>query len=854
MDAFWQYWNSLTQGARDGIVGGLIVVGVIGAFKMMGVPLLAGVRSIARWILRGERAVETSLPPAPQVVVIREPIQPVALPQTPSKEATDKGSVTSTASSHLIPHPPIVGFVARRDAEGREILACLKEELAPEKTQLVALCGAGGVGKTTLAAESVRALSEGYAQRVVWVSADGRPDFTLATLLDEIAGQLGHPEVRPLTLEQKEEQLRGLVAAAPTLIVLDNFETIAETEQAHCADWLANRASCSAIITSRDYVPHARPVNIAAMSIPEAQEFVGRLIGQARHPQSFKGLERDEIIEAADRNPLVLQWIIKQIDLAKQPHTVLNELAQGKGDAAERVFGRSFDLLNDDGRAALLALSLFVPSASRRALAEVAGFGEDAPRLDAAAAQLAELWLANPTEGNERFIVEGLTRELAKNLLSADERGDEFRQRFVAHFLRYAEAHANTTPEDFDALEAEKDNILSAMDVAFSLEDWPGVIRLMSAINLDGVNGLLTIRGYWDEAIRRGEQALKAAHKLRNEAVIARFAHNTAIIFQQRGEMSEARRIYGESLKIKKKLGNQKGIASTLHELARLAQAQGELEEARRLYDESLEINKKLDNHREIAITLHQLATLAQTQGELEKARRLYDESLEINKKLDNHREIAITLHQLATLAQAQGAVEQARQLYGESLEISEKLSNQSVIALSLHNLAIIAQDQGELEEARRLYDESLEINKKLGSQSGIAITLHQLATLAQTQGELEKARRLYDESLEIKKKLGDRSGIASTLHELARLAQTQGKLEKARRLYDESLEIKKKLGDRSGIANTLAQLGSLAAQEGDKVEAERLLWESLSIFERLKSPNAEIVRRNLARLGGEAS
>ncbi|MDX6269472.1 MAG: hypothetical protein QOD28_695, partial [Acidobacteriota bacterium] len=105
-----------------------------------------------------------------------------------------------------IPRPPTVGFVARRDINGREILACLKEELAPEKRQLLALCGAGGVGKTTLAAESVRALSEDFSNRVAWVSADGRPDFTLSTLLDEIAGQLNHPEVRPLPLEQKEEQ------------------------------------------------------------------------------------------------------------------------------------------------------------------------------------------------------------------------------------------------------------------------------------------------------------------------------------------------------------------------------------------------------------------------------------------------------------------------------------------------------------------------------------------------------------------------------------------------------------------------------------------------------------------------
>jgi tetratricopeptide (TPR) repeat protein len=715
MDAFWQFWNNLTQGLRDNIVGGLIsalaVIGVVGVFKMMGFSLRTGVRSIAKLVLRGEHKADPTSTPTPHTLIVKlEPSQspPLLAASTKVVDAATPSPVS------LIPRPPAVGFVARRDTEGRDILACLKEELAPEKKQLMALCGAGGLGKTTLAAESVRALSEDSAKRIAWVSADGRPDFTLSTLLDGVAEQLGHPELRPLTFEQKDEQLCAIIAASPALIVLDNFETVNDTEQERCADWLANRANCSAVITSRNEVPYARPVNIFAMSMPEAQELVGRLIAQARHPQSFNGLERDEIISAADRNPLVLQWIIKQIDQAKQPRTVLSELSQGKGDAARRVFGRSFNLLNNDGRATLLALSLFVPSASRQALAEVAGFGEDAARLDAAAAQLAELWLASPTEANERLTVEGLTRELAKNLLAKDARAAEFRQRFVAHFLRYAESHAKTTPEDFAALEAEKDNILSAMDVAFSLDDWVTVMRLMYAMNLDGVNGLLMMHGYWDEAIRRGEQARKAAHNLHDERAISGFAHCMALILQERGQIEEARRLYEESLEISKKLGDESGIAGTTSQLGIV------------LYDE----------------------------GKLAESKAKHQESLAIRRKLGEQRGISIDLHQLAMLAHKQGELEEAQQLYNESLAIAERLGDQSGIASTLHQLARLAQGQGELKEARRLYDKSLEIKRRLGDQSGIAIALGQLGLLASQEGDRAEAVRLTRMALSIFEKL----------------------------------------------------------------------------------------------------
>jgi tetratricopeptide (TPR) repeat protein len=749
-----------------------------------------------------------------------------------------------------IPRPPAVGFVARRDAAGRDIVEQLQEELAPGRNQLVVLWGAGGVGKTTLAVEAVQALSGVFGRRIVWASPELRADLTLATLLDEIATQLGRADLRPLAFEPKEEQVRALLAEAHALVILDNFETITLAEQARCAEWLARRASCPALITTRQRLTGARNISIHAMTPEEAGELVERWIEREAHsPHAFEGLEREGIIEAAGRNPLVLQWVLARVDLAGEPGEVLEELMQGTGDAARRVFDSSFKLpqLGDDGRDALLALSLFVPDASRDALAEVAGFGADEKtRFNEAIMRLSSLWMVEATQGNKRLKIEGLTRELTKSHFSKDARADDFRQRFVAHFLRHAETHAKTTPEDFAALEAEKDNILSAMDVAFSLDNWSSVTRLM-----DGIDGLLRIHGYWDEAIWRGKQALESAQNLRYEAAVARFAHNTAITFQHRGELEEAQRLYNESLEIKKRLGNQSGIASTLHELGRLAQAQGDLKEARRLYNESLEINKRLDNQSVIASTLHELGRLAQAQGDLKEARRLYNESLEINKRLGNQSDIAITLHELGRLAQAQGDLEEAQWLYNESLEINERLGNQSVIASTLHELGRLAQTRGDMEEARRLYSESLEIDKRLGNQRGIASTLHELGRLAQAQGDLKEAQRLYNESLEIKKRLGNQSGIAITFHALAVLAMRREELSEARRLYDESLEIAKRLDDKSNIALLFSNMGLLAEREGNRAEAARLFNDSLSMFEKLGSPYAEMVRGHLERVEG---
>lgn len=470
-----RHWESLSQGARDNIVGsvigGLVLAIATGVWYFFGARIKARFR---RTLPEANEPGQTNQHTTHEVVVKVEQQQASAPPLiTPEPEPPP--SILSN-----IPRPPVVEFVARRDADGRDIVARLREELAPEKNQLMVLRGAGGLGKTTLAAQAARTLSEAFERRIIWVSADGRHDFTFTTFLDDIATQFKRTDLRKFMLEPKKEQVRDLIAVAPALVVLDNFETISEVEREQCAEWLANGACCPALITSREPVKHARPINIHAMSLEEAQEFLEKLIGQADKPRSFVELDRRRIIDAAGSNPLVMQWLVGQIGEARQPGAVLSELLQGKGDAAQRVFDRSFDLpqLGDDGRAVLLALALFAPDASRPALAVVAGFGDDASRLDDAVRHLSALSLVEPTDKNERLGIEGLTRELTQARLSRDGLAAAFSDRFTTYFTGYAQSHAQPTAEDFNELESERGNILAAMDAAFATGDWTNVTRL----------------------------------------------------------------------------------------------------------------------------------------------------------------------------------------------------------------------------------------------------------------------------------------------------------------------------------------------------------------------------------------
>ena len=718
MDSFWNWWNSLTQTAREAIFTGLLVAvafGILsvvtkGFWKLLGksvTGLLKLLQRLLTWILSPANTPELKTSESKPELTPAPPQPREAVTTSQSQDVVQRGQVS------LIPRPPRVGFVRRYDSDGREIVERLKEELTPGNNRLVTLSGAGGLGKTTLAAEAARQLYAVFDGRVVWSSADGRADFALLSLLDDIATQLERADLRTLAPSEKEEQVRALVCARPTLVVTDNYETIAPEEKQRIEAWF-KPAQCSALFTSRPRIEGTVFVPVSAMSRKEAEDFLKRLTTQAQDKKIFSRKVRQRIYDTAEANPYVMQWVFGQIDSAQETDTVLKELQSGEGEAAQRVFDRSFNLLDDDGRDALLALSLFAPSATRAALSAAAGF-DDERRVNEALKNLNRLWLVKGIDENRRLAVEGLTRSMAAARLSRDPRADEFRRRFVAYLLSYAVERKAPTPENYDALEMEKDNLLGAAEAAFSSEDWDSVTRM--AYTLAGpVEGMLSMRGYWGEAVKLGEQALQAARALQDEARVAGLSHNLAVMYQYRGELAEARRLYGESLEISKKLGDQHRVAITLIQLGRFAEEQVERKEARRLYSESLEISKRLGDQRSLAVALNQLGGLADDEGDKVEARRLYGESLGIEKKLDNLRGVARTLHNLAILAHKEGDKVEARRLYGESFEISKRLGDQDSVAITFHQLGRLAEDEGDKAEAARLFREALNIFERLGS------------------------------------------------------------------------------------------------------------------------------------------
>jgi len=573
-----------------------------------------------------------------------------------------------------IPREPVVPFVSRQGSQGEDLATWISEQLAAPDRPVLAIWGVGGVGKTTLAGKIARSLIEKFNGRVAWASADGRDGYAWQTLIDEVGQQLGcPPPVMNRERDVRARQVAALINNRAAVIVLDNLETVATDEAARCVEWLTSEVRSPVLITTRDRVTNVRNIPLQAMSPEESRQFLNGLARQSQYPEAV-GQYADSIIKMSEANPLVLQWIVSQVDLAQDPVDVFRELQRGEGHAARRVFDRSFDLpqTTDDGRSVLLGLSMFPEPASRPALAHVAGFGNDMPRVNAAIARLASLRLVLFGKTPDRIRIEGLTRELALAKLFHNGKGAQYRQRFVEYFAAFAEEPGEGV-EAGDRLFAEMSNIKCALSMAYDIGAHDAVYSITAAL-AGPVSGVLTIRRLLKDAIELNRRALDMAHQTSDDRAMQFFSHNLGAVLLASGQVLNAEDSLNESLRLARKTNDEFYAASTLNELGTCAFSRGNTEVARSFYKQSLRMAIENQNVAVMGTSLHQLGLLAQADGDLAGARTFLVESLKIKQSQPESISLARTLLQIGSVAEAEENYVDAVRAYEFAVQILRRL------------------------------------------------------------------------------------------------------------------------------------------------------------------------------------
>lgn len=304
---------------------------------------------------------------------------------------------------------------------------------------LTAFVGIGGIGKTSLADALVRHLVElGHFEELAWVSAQqvifsltgdiqttGRTALTVESLLQSLLVQTTNiSNVR--TLRSVDEALRTLIQHFSTkrhLIVIDNFETIADIERLlPCLRQLVNPSKI--LLTAR-----VHPLGITdlfAYQLPELERSDAiDLLKSEAHLRNFEDLRQNEellasIYAVAGGNPLALRLIVGQAFLYGVDR-VLRDLthARHSGEQLYRyIYHYVWTHLEEPTRQLLLAMPL-LPEAggSLDLLLHIAGLPEREVRTELAHLIAQNLVTVHGNAQARLYRIHNLTRAFLKEAI-----------------------------------------------------------------------------------------------------------------------------------------------------------------------------------------------------------------------------------------------------------------------------------------------------------------------------------------------------------------------------------------------------------------------------------------------------
>jgi DNA-binding SARP family transcriptional activator/tetratricopeptide (TPR) repeat protein len=756
----------------------------------------------------------------------------------------------------------VAGFTGRS-----EYLRQLSQR-APDRAAalgILAITGAGGVGKTALAVHWAHRVRHRFPDGQLYVNLRGFAANAPVRPIEALAGfllALGVPaDDIPLDEARAATLYRSVLADSRTLVVLDNARNADQVRPL-----LPGSPGCLVLITSRDQMRGLVALNgavrlaVDVLTHTESRALLCLLLGEKRVLAESEA--SDELVRLCGHLPLALR--IAGSDLADHPRRTI-------GDYAARLdTGNRLEALQVDGdqqagvRAAFgLSYTALPPQARRlfRLLGLVPGQDVTAP----VAAALADTTSGRAAELLERLATAHLIEEHAAGrytlhdllrLYAAEQAGSAEHEsdraaalgRLHDHYLASADAAARLLypekvrlpipdlasgqqcfPDNTAAmcwLDAERHNLLAVIQHA--AEHGP---RATACLLADTLRGYLDIRMYTVDWLTAAQTGSRCAERDGDLPAQAAAQLSLALLHWKQSQSQRAVEHYTHALALTGRAGWLDGHAAALGNLGRVYADLGKLEQAAAYHAQALAIDRRTGWLAGQATKLGNLGEVYHELGRLDEAMTTLTESLDLHRQVGSGGSEAAVLRTLAVVHRDTGAPADALRLATQAVTVSRGIGGQRQLAKALNTLATIHHELGDDRLAQAGHQEAMDLARERRDRYGEIEALTGLAAAKAAAGNHSEAVADAECAVMIARHAGARLLEARALTTLAKIQLSHDNPDTAADNAKAALTIHAATGQRLDQARTHLVVGHALRETGDEHQARDHLDAARTLF-----------------------
>jgi predicted ATPase/class 3 adenylate cyclase len=599
------------------------------------------------------------------------------------------------------------------------------------RSRLVTITGAGGIGKSRLGLQVASRLVDSYEDGV-WLVELGSltdphlvPQAVMAVL--DFRDQPGLQTLDTLTLNLADRQ---------SLLVLDNCEHLVGSVSRLAERLLKACARLQILATSREVlgVGGEVPWRVPSLSMPHLDamppleelvkyEAVALFADRASAMGGFRVTADTaaavvEVCQRLDGMPLAIELAAARLNILSVTQvrdrlsdrlgllTGANRAGQHRPRTLRATIDWSYQLLSEPEQELLSRLSVFAGGCSVEAVEAVCvgGAVTSGSILDLLAGLVDKsLVMVDPSSSSHRYRLLDTIGEYAREELSTAPDGDLVHDRHL-HWCLALAAHAEPQLHGpaqliwLDRIETELGNIRAALDWGCGRQD-PRAMLLASKLHM-----FWNMRGYMREGRERSLSVLAIQTGPTFDRAQA-LTHAGQLAGHSAGDMAASRELYRESLLIREQLGVRSGLGFTLMCLGGAEVAVGNTAEGIRLLDRGVAESRAEGDGWQLAVALNDCA-------------------------IHRHH-----LHEPGP---------EPREMLGESIALLRQMGDDCTLGFALESLAQVALDNGDIGDAGLLLTECANIARRLNDKQTGATAINGLGRIAAMKADHALALRLH--------------------------------------------------------------------------------------------------------------